>query len=161
MISESLGRRIAARRNDLGWTQQELADRVGVSRAAVSHLEGGLNVPGERTVTILAGLFKCEPHELVAGTSYPVAKAERLPVVACRYTEVELQLRLLAAEMDASQADPTEWAPRLAALAARSHDRREIAALAEARANVGLAPTAPSQTVSAVLSGPTQRNIHG
>jgi transcriptional regulator with XRE-family HTH domain len=140
MIPESLGRRIASRRNDLGWTQQELADRLGVSRAAVSHLEGGLNVPGERTVTILAGLFKCEPHELVAGTSYPAAKAERLPVVACRYTEVELQLRLVAAEIAAGTAVASEWGPRLAALADRSHDRREIAALAEARATLGRPP---------------------
>ena len=37
--------------------------------------------PGERTVALLAGLFKIEPHELVAGTDYPLAKAERLPVV--------------------------------------------------------------------------------
>jgi transcriptional regulator with XRE-family HTH domain len=133
MVPESLGRRIAARRNDLGWTQQELADRLGVSRAAVSHLEGGLNVPGERTVTILAGLFKCEPHSLVSGTSYPVAKAERLPVVACRYTEVELQLRLLAAELEAGSADPVAWFARLGALAASSHDRRELAALAHLR----------------------------
>jgi transcriptional regulator with XRE-family HTH domain len=136
MVPESLGRRIAARRNDLGWTQQELADRLGVSRAAVSHLEGGLNVPGERTVTILAGLFKCEPHELVADTSYPVAKAERLPVVACRYTEVELQLRLLAAEVEAGAAEPSRWLPRLALLADQSHDRRELAALAAARASL-------------------------
>jgi transcriptional regulator with XRE-family HTH domain len=133
---ESLGRRIAARRNELGWTQQELADRLGVSRAAVSHLEGGLNIPGERTVTILAGLFKCEPHELVAGTSYPSAKAERLPVVACRYTEVELQLRLLAAAVEAGYADPAVWRPRLATLAETTHDRREIDAIATARAGL-------------------------
>src|SRR5258708_7503149 len=132
MIPESLGRRIAARRNDLGWTQQELADRLGVSRAAVSHLEGGLNVPGERTVTILAGLFKCEPHELVAATSYPVAKAERLPVVACRYTEVELQLRLLAAEQAVGCDDEAGWLVRLSALAADTHDRREAVLLAAA-----------------------------
>ena len=37
--------------------------------------------PGERTVALLAGVFKVEPHELVADTNYPAAKAERLPVV--------------------------------------------------------------------------------
>jgi transcriptional regulator with XRE-family HTH domain len=133
-LPESLGRRIAARRNGLGWTQQELADRLGVSRAAVSHLEGGLNIPGERTVTILAGIFKCEPHELVTGTSYPVAKAERLPVVACRYTEVEFQLRLLAALSAIGRADPHEWVGRLDELAAATYDRREVMELARARA---------------------------
>jgi hypothetical protein len=32
---------------------------------------------------------------LVEGTTYPQAKAERLPLVACCYTEMELQLALL------------------------------------------------------------------
>jgi hypothetical protein len=45
--------------------------------------------PGERTVALLAGLFKVEPAALVAGTAYPAAKAERLPAVVARHTEVE------------------------------------------------------------------------
>ena len=85
----------------LGWTQAELAERVGISRVAVSHLEAGISTPGERTVALLAGVFKVEPHELVAGTDYPAAKAERLPVVAARYTEVEHQLALLDARLAA------------------------------------------------------------
>ena len=94
-MSEKLGRRIAERRAALGWTQQHLADRAGISRVAVSHLEAGMSQPGERTVALLAGLFKVEPWELVAGTDYPVAKADRLPLVVPRYTEVEHQLALL------------------------------------------------------------------
>lgn len=137
---EQLGRRIARLRSELGWTQQDLADRLGVSRAAVSHLEAGLNVPSERTVTILAGLFKREPHELVAATSYPAAKADRLPVVACRYTEVELQLRLLDAEVDAGTCDVVAWAERLSVLAAVTHDRREKDALASAVARLRSSP---------------------
>lgn len=144
-MTESLGRRIADRRNQLGWTQQELADRLGVSRAAVSHLEAGLNVPGERTVTLLAGLFKCEPHELVSATSYPAAKAERLPVVACRYTEVELQLHLLDADLVRGACQG--WDERLRALAAVTHDRRELAAIdaAVARLRTVVREVAPPQ----------------
>ena len=70
---ENLGRRtrpIAAWAKR-GWTQQELADRLGISRVAVSHLEAGMSDPGERTVALLAGVFEVEPHELVAGTDYP------------------------------------------------------------------------------------------
>src|SRR3954470_17604682 len=123
-ISRSLGRRIATLRGALGWTQQELADRLGVSRVAVSHIEAGLRDPGERTVTLLAGLFKLEPWELVAGTSYSPGKSERLPVVACRYTEVELQLRLL--EEDRSAGRPLDgWHERLHLLLKSTHDRRE------------------------------------
>lgn len=80
---------------DRSWTQQQLADRLGISRVAVSHLETDLNTPGERTIALLAGLFRLEPHDLVAGTSYPRAKADRLPVVVNRWTEVEHQLTLL------------------------------------------------------------------
>lgn len=121
---ESLARRIAKLRSELGWTQQELADRLGMSRAAVSHLEGGLSVPSERTVTLLAGIFTLEPHELVEGTDYPPGKAERLPVVAARYTEVDMQLRLFEAGL--ASADD------LRALLERTHDRRERDALERA-----------------------------
>jgi transcriptional regulator with XRE-family HTH domain len=92
---EAVARRIAGLRAKLGWTQQELADRLAISRVAVSHLEAGMTAPSERTVVLLAGLFKVEPLELVAGTSYPVARAERLPLVAARYTEAELLEALL------------------------------------------------------------------
>jgi transcriptional regulator with XRE-family HTH domain len=130
---EPLGRRIARLRAQLGFTQQDLAERLGASRVAVSHMEGGLSTPSERTVTLLAGLFKLEPHELVADTGYPMAKAERLPVVAARYTEVELQLRLFERDLAAGEAvGAGDWAERLNTLLALAHDRRERDALKDA-----------------------------
>jgi transcriptional regulator with XRE-family HTH domain len=137
-MSENLGRRIAEQRAKLGWTQQELAERVGISRVAVSHLEAGMTDPGERTVTLLAGVFKLEPHELVAGTTYPRAKADRLPLVTARYTEVEHQLALLDADLawlervdDASVRDA--WEVRLLALLDTTHDVGERALVEAAR----------------------------
>jgi len=126
-----LGRRIASLRNELGWTQQDLAERIGVSRAALSHIEAGMSVPGERTLALLAGIFKLEPHELIAGTAYPIPKAERLPVVVARYTEVELQLRLLKQDVDRGLTDGLrgEWEQRLRVLLKGAHDRREQEAL--------------------------------
>src|SRR3954454_6826000 len=134
-MPDSLGRRIGAMRGALGWTQQDLADRLAVSRVAVSHIEAGLRDPGERTVNLLAGLFKVEPWELVAGTAYPDAKTERLPDVACRYTEVELQLRLLELDRERGLDGPRrlDWLNRLAALTKTTFDRREQELLAEAR----------------------------
>jgi transcriptional regulator with XRE-family HTH domain len=96
---EALGRRIADHRAKRGWTQTDLAERLGISRVAVSHLEAGMSTPGERTVALLAGLFKQEPHELVAGTNYPSAKADRLPLVANRHTEAELQVALCEGDL--------------------------------------------------------------
>ncbi len=128
--AETLGRRIARLRQALGWTQSQLAERLGASRVAVSHFEMGLALPSERTVVLLAGVFKLEPHELVEGTSYPQTKAERLPLIACRYTEAEQQVALLRRDLrwatrigaDALREVRAEWSPRLAALAAEAAD---------------------------------------
>ena len=94
-MTETIGKRVARLRHDLGWTQQELAERVAISRVALSHIEMDLSVPGERTVTLLAGWFKMSPHELVADTTYPPAKADRLPALVCQYTQFEMDLALL------------------------------------------------------------------
>lgn len=143
-MNEPIGQRIARLRSELGWTQQELAERLAISRVAVSHIELGLSMPGERTITLLAGLFKREPLQLVAGTDYPPARAERLPFVVCRYTEVELQLALLACDQEwiaqlgsvaAARAAVIldEWRVRLERLAQETLDRRERALIAAAR----------------------------
>ncbi|MDT8304751.1 MAG: helix-turn-helix domain-containing protein [Anaerolineae bacterium] len=97
---ETIGQRIARLRQQQGWTQQTLAERIAISRVAVSHIEMDISVPGERTITLLAGLFKLTPPELVAGTTYPAAKAERLPLSACSYTPLELALALLYNDLD-------------------------------------------------------------
>lgn len=149
-MTELLSQRIARLRATGGWTQQEIADRLAISRVAVSHLEAGLSTPSERTVTLLAGLFKIEPMSLVDGTSYPLSKAERLPPVACRYTEIEHQLALI--ERDAAWAAycgdiPAvrvrvrelcdTWALLLERLGYTCTDPREQRLLQQARAALG------------------------
>jgi transcriptional regulator with XRE-family HTH domain len=142
----SLGQRIGLLRAERGWTQADLAARLGLSRVAISHFEMGLAVPSERTVVLLAGLFKRGPHELVAGTDYPVGKSDRLPLVACRYTEIELQVQLLRRDLDWLRriaAGPTwrtlaaatlaAWAAELARLSDEVMDPTERALLREAR----------------------------
>jgi transcriptional regulator with XRE-family HTH domain len=144
-MQETIGKRIARLRQQFGWTQQTLAARLAVSRVAVSHLEMDLTIPGERTITLLAGLFKLAPHELVDGTSYPQAKAERLPQVTCAYTPLELDLALLdndlawLARLDGCASERLaaetrqKWATRLDAWAAQTIDEREKDLLAAAR----------------------------
>jgi transcriptional regulator with XRE-family HTH domain len=92
---EPIGKRISRLRLEMGWTQQEMAARLGISRVAVSHIESDLSIPSERTITLLAGLFKLPPHQVVQETTYPDAKAERLPTYTCTFTKLELQLALL------------------------------------------------------------------
>jgi transcriptional regulator with XRE-family HTH domain len=135
--TEKIGERIARLRTQLGWSQARLGARIGVSRAGVSHLEANLTVPSERTVTLLAGVFWLEPHELVAGTDYPLARAERLPVVAARYTEATHHSRTLRALLDLIDRLPPptrerlmndvrrEWQSRLARLLEHTKDDEE------------------------------------
>jgi transcriptional regulator with XRE-family HTH domain len=96
---ESIGKRIARLRQEHGWTQQTLAERLAISRVAVSHIEMDLSTPSERTITLLAGLFKTSPFALVDGTTYPQAKVERLPYIACCYTKLEMELALLEKDL--------------------------------------------------------------
>jgi len=143
---ETIGKRIARLRQESGWTQQTLAARLAISRVAVSQIEMDLTIPSERTVTLLAGLFKRSPQALVESTTYPLAKAERLPETACCYTALEYDLALLdndlawlrrlangpdlprlAAEMEA------QWRDRLEALREQLTGEGEKAQLQAAR----------------------------
>jgi transcriptional regulator with XRE-family HTH domain len=138
---ELLGRRIARCRADREWTQNDLAERIGISRVAVSHLEASISTAGERTVVLLAGCFRQEPHQFVANTDYPAAKTDRLPLVAARYTEVEHVVAVVSAVVsvldacdDASRRRLVEpirqhWLPRLNALLSTSTDQRSRAQL--------------------------------
>ena len=99
-MEETIGKRIAKLRVDKGWTQQYLADRIAISRVAISHIEVDLTLPGERTITLLAGMFKMTPSELVADTTYPTAKSDRLPFSVCCYTPLECDLLLLQNDID-------------------------------------------------------------
>ncbi|CAN5407126.1 helix-turn-helix domain-containing protein [soil metagenome] len=120
----ALGLRLATLRLERGYTQQELAERVAISRVALSNLESGRSVPGERTVTLLAGIFGMEPYELVQGTAYPMAKVDRLPGVTARYTQVELQLALLERDLRWLETAPPPVAAEVVATW-----RRELAVL--------------------------------
>jgi transcriptional regulator with XRE-family HTH domain len=141
---ENLGRRIADQRAKLGWTQQELAHRVAISRVAVSHIEAGLSDPGERTIALMASAFKIEPDVLVDGTGYPQARAERLPGIVARYTEVEMQLLLF--ESDRAWLDHVSthyartvldgWQARFGLLLETTRDPRERESLRAALAQL-------------------------
>ena len=143
---ESIGKRIARLRSERGWTQQALAARLAISRVAVSHLEMDLTIPSERTVILMAGLFKLSPSSLVEGTTYPQAKAERLPAAALSYTQLELELALLQNDLKwlgELEKDPElpqkmsavleAWSSRLGHLEETSLDEQERNQLGEAK----------------------------
>jgi transcriptional regulator with XRE-family HTH domain len=55
-------------RESKGWTQQELADKTGVSRQTISKLENGHELdPRKSTLLLLAMAFGIDPQELMNG----------------------------------------------------------------------------------------------
>jgi transcriptional regulator with XRE-family HTH domain len=143
---ETIGARVARLRQAQGWTQQELAERAAVSRVAISHIEMDLSTPSERTITLIAGLLKLTPGELVDETTYPSAKAERLPAVACCYTALEMELALLERDMAWLERLQTSgdwprlaqelfqtWSPKLAAWRREATDRETRQAIGKAQ----------------------------
>lgn len=64
---KELGQRLRDRRNSLGWTQEELADRAKIDRSYVGGVERGVR---NLTFTVLCQLCKalrCDVAELTKG----------------------------------------------------------------------------------------------
>ncbi|KFX07255.1 hypothetical protein KP22_03960 [Pectobacterium betavasculorum] len=65
---ETLGERLLARREELGMTQETLADKAGVTRMAISKIElGATQKPRADNLFSLAKALKVNPNWLVSG----------------------------------------------------------------------------------------------
>ena len=73
-LGKRLGQRIAERRKALGWTQDQLAERLGVDAETVSRFERGVTVPALVTLDRLAGLLKSYPDARFLITGYTDAR---------------------------------------------------------------------------------------
>jgi len=68
-LGKRLGQRIAERRKLLGWTQDQLAERLGVDAETVSRFERGVTVPALVTLDRLAGVLKTSVADLLSEAS--------------------------------------------------------------------------------------------
>ena len=57
--------KLEERRKKLGLTQQEVAEKLGVSRECVSQWENGQSKPRVDTLINLANVLKCSPASLL------------------------------------------------------------------------------------------------
>jgi transcriptional regulator with XRE-family HTH domain len=64
-IEKAFGLRLRAKRDVLGISQEELADRSGLHRTYVSQLERGLKSPSLNTLFALASALKIDITDLV------------------------------------------------------------------------------------------------
>jgi len=64
-LKQAFGTVVKTLREELGLSQQELADYSDVDRTYISDLERGLYSPSLNTVYKLAEILKQKPHELL------------------------------------------------------------------------------------------------
>lgn len=69
----NIGSRIAKLRDQRGWTQEQTASSLGISRAALSHYEKNRREPDTETLAKFADLFKVSIDYLVGRTNAPHA----------------------------------------------------------------------------------------
>lgn len=65
-LAKRLGKRIAERRKSFGWTQDALAERVGVDAETISRFERGAHLPSLPTLERLASALRVEIGELLS-----------------------------------------------------------------------------------------------
>ena len=63
-MAERLGNRLREAREAKGWTQAELAERIGVSRKTVNTVENAVFVPSTVVALKLAEALGCAVEEL-------------------------------------------------------------------------------------------------
>lgn len=68
-LGKRLGQRIAERRKSLDWTQDQLAERLGVDAETVSRFERGATVPSLVTLDRLARVLNTHTAELLSEAS--------------------------------------------------------------------------------------------
>lgn len=83
-------------REERGWSQQELAERAGLSRAGVSAIETGKLVPSTVAALALAKVFGCSVEDIFqVGGQTELHWAWPPPQAPCRYWRAMVSNRLL------------------------------------------------------------------
>lgn len=63
-MKQVIGDNIASKRKEKGWTQTELAERVGVNQIQVSRWENGKHLPTLEQFVAIADALNCSLDEL-------------------------------------------------------------------------------------------------
>lgn len=79
LLAKRLGKRIADRRKSIDWTQDQLAERLGVDAETVSRFERGVTVPSLVTLDNLARALRSRTADLLSESSLePTDQAVRI-----------------------------------------------------------------------------------
>ena len=64
ILPKKLGKKIQKKRKEMGYTQEELADKIGVSRAYMGYIEQGRNAPSLEVLEKIAKHLRMRLSEL-------------------------------------------------------------------------------------------------
>ena len=78
MSANQIGEFLAALRKARGFTQQEVADKLGVSNKAVSSWETGTSCPDISMLPVLAELYEVTCDEIVKGKRINTVEPEKI-----------------------------------------------------------------------------------
>ena len=65
-LAKRLGGNLSERRKQLGWTQEMVAERVGVDAETISRIERGAHLPSLPTLDRLAVALRCSAGDLLS-----------------------------------------------------------------------------------------------
>ena len=71
MNQDNIGKFILELRTSKGWTQEDLANMIPITRQAVSRWEQGKSIPDSSTLVILSEIFGVSINELLSGKRIP------------------------------------------------------------------------------------------
>ncbi|WP_244124255.1 helix-turn-helix domain-containing protein [Burkholderia gladioli] len=85
LVNKKIGRTIAKKRNAAGYTQEQVAEHLGIGNEAFSRIERGLVSPGIFKLYELAELFECGVETfLIEGSRRPTEQAEHMSQMLSR-----------------------------------------------------------------------------
>src|SRR5437867_1792555 len=77
----TIGERVKKRRNELGWTQDQLAQKAGISKSFLSDLENGKRSIGADNLLVIARVLNLSLDYLMTGVE-PEAKPTEVQIPA-------------------------------------------------------------------------------
>ena len=113
----NLADRIQQLRKRKGISQEELADRIGVSRQAVSKWESGQTSPDLEKIVLLSDYFEVSTDYLLKGASSETASSAQVSLVQTQPAQAQtvqaqtVQAQTVQAQIEPAQTGPDQTAP--------------------------------------------------
>ena len=86
LLAQAVGRAIARKRVKAGYTQEAVAEQLGLGLGAISRVEQGLAIPTVIRLIELAELFSCRLEDLVA--EVPATLDDRAAMIASSISQL-------------------------------------------------------------------------